>query len=175
MRDSEFFLTEKEEKKRYETHNNDINDPGYRDFTAPVVNAITGSFGQDSKGLDFGSGTGPVISAALKEKGFDIDTYDIYFDNVPEKLKVKYDYIVCCETAEHFKNPAAEFPLFERLLKPMGAVFLMTEMFEEGMDFDSWYYKNDPTHVFSIQKKLLNLSGKSIVLTGCYLPAASFP
>jgi hypothetical protein len=24
----------------------------------------------------------------------------------------------------------------------------MTELYNEGIDFASWYYKNDPTHVF---------------------------
>ncbi len=29
----------------------------------------------------------------------------------------------------------------------------MTDLYNEAIDFDSWYYKNDPTHVFFYTKE----------------------
>ncbi|PKL92680.1 MAG: methyltransferase [Candidatus Goldiibacteriota bacterium HGW-Goldbacteria-1] len=154
------FMPIDKEKKRYEKHNNDINDSGYRAFTAPVVKAVTGKYSKDSAGLDFGSGSGPVITTVLKEKNYNIETYDIFFDNDLKKLEHKYDYIVCCETAEHFKKPAAEFALLFGLLKPGGAVFLMTEMYEDTLNFSQWHYKNDATHVFFYTRKAFEVIKK---------------
>jgi hypothetical protein len=34
------------------------------------------------------------------------------------------------------------------MLKNDSKLYLMTEVYNEGIDFASWYYKNDPTHVF---------------------------
>jgi len=36
-------------------------------------------FNTNHKGLDFGAGTGPVISKVLKDKGYCIAQYDIFF------------------------------------------------------------------------------------------------
>ena len=60
-------------------------------------------------GLDFGAGTGPVISKVLKDNEYKIKQFDPFFHNYPELLKEKYDYIVCCEVMEHFYDPAKEF------------------------------------------------------------------
>lgn len=67
---------------------------------------------------------------------------------------VQYDFIVCCEIAEHFANPAAEFQRLARLLKPGGRIYCMTMMWLGG-DFSRWQYKNDPTHVFFYTPKSL--------------------
>jgi hypothetical protein len=50
------------ERARYLEHNNDIHDPRYQAFVEPIVNAVAESFTPDHKGLDYGCGTGPVIS-----------------------------------------------------------------------------------------------------------------
>ena len=34
------------------------------------------------------------------------------------------------------------------MLKKSSKLYLMTELYNEGIDFARWYYKNDPTHVF---------------------------
>ena len=38
------------------------------------------------------------------------------------------------------------------MLNPHAKMYLMTEPYDEGIDFASWYYKNDPTHVFFYSK-----------------------
>jgi 2-polyprenyl-3-methyl-5-hydroxy-6-metoxy-1,4-benzoquinol methylase len=144
-----------QEKKRYQLHNNDVFDAGYRSFVQPITQAILERFTPDDQGLDFGSGATSAVSAILKEKNFQIQQYDPFFHNYPEFLENKYDYIVCCEVVEHFHKPAREFTLLKNLLKPNGCLFGMTEIYNPKIDFATWYYKNDNTHVFFYQKESL--------------------
>lgn len=142
------YVTSKAEKARYEEHNNDVDDKGYQAFVYPIVQAVLNDYGKKHKGLDFGSGTGPVITKLLRDRGYEIDIYDPFFANNKERLKETYDYIVCCEVVEHFHNPRLEFNRLKSMLNPGGSLYIKTELYSEGIDFDSWYYKNDPTHVF---------------------------
>lgn len=142
------FLTDDDEKKRYLTHNNVPEDPRYQQFVSPITSNILSDFTPNHKGLDFGSGTGSPIMKVLQDNGYDIAEYDLFFHNNPELLEQQYDYIACCEVAEHFKEPHKEFTLLRNLLKPGGKLYLMTEMIDDSKDFTVWYYKKDPTHIF---------------------------
>lgn len=142
------YLTPEQEKKRYEKHHNDVNDRGYQEFVAPIVEAITKNHTSKQQGLDFGSGTGPVITKLLREQSYNIRTYDLFFDNNTSTLQQTYDYIACCEVIEHFHHPDREFQLLRKLLNPDGTLYCKTDMYTDDIDFPSWYYKNDPTHVF---------------------------
>jgi len=144
-----------QEKARYETHNNNVNDPRYNKFVAPLVSAVLQEFSPQDTGLDFGAGTGPVISKLLKDEDFNIVQYDPFFHNRPELLYGKYNYIVCCEVIEHFHSPEKEFRLLRNLLKPKGTIYCMTHVYSPDINFADWYYKNDPTHVFIYQRKTL--------------------
>lgn len=155
FRSSRFWLSPSQEKTRYEAHNNDIEDPGYQQFVAPITNAILRDFRPYHQGLDFGAGTGPVISKVLNDSDYSISQYDPFFHNYPELLQRKYDYIVCCEVMEHFFYPAKEFSTLNHLLLPGGALYCMTHIYSSETNFESWYYKNDPTHVFMYQKETL--------------------
>jgi citrate lyase synthetase len=53
---------------------------------------------------------------------------------------------------EHFYNPAQEFAKLREMLREGGGLYLMTDIYDER-DFGSWYYKNDPTHVFMYTKE----------------------
>ncbi len=146
------FISSEEERKRYEQHNNDVNDPGYQQFVSPITSFVLNTFSPASTGLDFGAGTGPVISKILKENGFQIMEYDPYFANDKFLLTKTYDYIVCCEVIEHFQNPAIEFDKLYEMLAPQGALVCMTHLYTPDIPFQNWYYKNDPTHVFIYQQ-----------------------
>jgi Zn-finger nucleic acid-binding protein len=142
-----------EEKQRYELHDDDTNDSGYRKFVNPITSSITNDFTPKSKGLDFGAGTSAIISVVLHEQNYNIKNYDPYFHKYPELLEDKYDYISSCEVIEHFYNPCKEFTLLKRMLKKDAKLYLMSEVYDEKIDFASWYYKNDPTHVFFYSKE----------------------
>lgn len=145
-----------EEKHRYELHNNDVNDPQYQEFVSPIVNAVLTQHKKDEVGIDFGAGTGPVISKILTDNHFNIKQYDPFFHNHPELLNKKYDYIVCCEVIEHFHKPIKEFALLKSILNEGGNLFCMTNIYTPDIDFVSWYYRNDNTHVFFYTNETLH-------------------
>ncbi|NLC65966.1 MAG: class I SAM-dependent methyltransferase [Clostridium sp.] len=155
MMEEKYYLNSKEEKERYEEHNNDVYDERYQAFVYPIVREVLKDYGKKDKGLDFGSGTGPVITKLLRDNDYSIDIYDPFFANDKEKLNEKYDYIVCCEVMEHFHDPKFEFRRLKSMLNPSGALYLKTEIYDETTDFDSWNYKSDPTHVFFYHRKAL--------------------
>ncbi len=172
-----YHLPAKAEKERYQLHINDIHDYGYQKFVFPIVDAVSKKYKPDHNGLDFGSGSGPVISHLLKKKGYNIRTYDPFFNPDYNALKAKYDYIVCCEVIEHFYHPQREFELLRSLLVETGTLFCKTNLYDQSIDFNSWWYKNDPTHVFfyssdtldwikeKFKFKTLNISDNLITLS----------
>ncbi|MDF1588348.1 MAG: class I SAM-dependent methyltransferase [Gammaproteobacteria bacterium] len=141
-------LDETSEKDRYLEHNNDVYDERYREFVSPITNYIMKKYTRASNGLDYGSGTGPVISTVLSENDYSVSQYDPYFS--PDKLVLEnnYNYIVCCEVIEHFYQPKNEFTNLRNILKSNGELICKTEIYNESIEFSQWYYKNDPTHVF---------------------------
>lgn len=153
LMDQKDYPTPQEEIQRYESHNNDVEDPRYQNFVSPLVEKITRRFEPEHLGLDFGSGTGPVITKMLSDQGYNLNVFDPFFDNNPEVLEHKYDYIVSCEVIEHFHNPYREFKDLKSMLKPDGALFLKTDVYTEDIDFHAWYYKSDETHVFFYHPK----------------------
>lgn len=162
FRPNHTFFDASTEKNHYEQHNNDVNDVGYQNFVAPIIHAVLNDFSSNDKGLDFGSGTGPVISKLLREKEYQIENYDIFFENVPERLTQKYNYISCCEVMEHFHEPLKEFQLLHSMLLPKGKLYCKTELFKNQVPFEKWYYKNDLTHVFIYQEATLHWIKKKL-------------
>jgi len=146
--DKKLIPNKEAEIKRYNEHKNDVNDKNYQQFVSPITSAVMSDFSQEDYGLDFGAGTGPVISKVLKDNKFNIVLYDPFFHNTPSLLKTKYDYIACCEVIEHFYNPPKEFNLLKNLLLENGKLYCMTYLYDESIDFHNWNYKNDLTHVF---------------------------
>ncbi|HKJ06827.1 MAG TPA: class I SAM-dependent methyltransferase [Flavobacteriaceae bacterium] len=140
-----------EEENRYLEHNNDVEDIRYQNFVKPIVNEVLTYFSKNHVGLDYGSGTAPVITSMLRKLNYNIQTFDPFFDNNPEVLKTTYNYIACCEVAEHFHQPYTEFKKLFNLLKPNGKLILKTQLFNANLEFKNWWYKNDQTHVVFYQ------------------------
>lgn len=152
IRDPATYLDKKQELERYLTHNNDVEDTGYQNFVQPVVNQVLEHFMADRHlGLDYGAGPGPVITKLLNDKGYKLNLYDPFFWPDTAVLKKSYDYIVCCEVMEHFNNPKEEFAKLFKLLKPGGQLICKTDLYNSDINFEKWYYKNDPTHVIIYQ------------------------
>jgi len=152
-----------DEKTRYNEHINDVEDINYQKFVSPITNGIMNDFTTEHIGLDFGAGTGPVISKILEDNKYKIKQYDPFFSNYPDLLKEnKYDYIACCEVIEHFHDPKKEFKLLKSLLKEdNGKLYCMTELYnEETTKFKNWYYMNDKTHVFIYHKETIQWVAK---------------
>ncbi|NBX77490.1 MAG: class I SAM-dependent methyltransferase [Proteobacteria bacterium] len=150
------ILSQEEEKKRYESHNNDIEDIRYQDFLRPLFRVILEAVPKNSKGLDFGAGPGPALSEMLKKKDFEIELYDPFFWPNENALNTQYDFVFASEVVEHFSNPNREFRLLRSLLKPKGKLFLMTLLYGPEIDLTQWYYLKDPTHICAYSKNTFN-------------------
>lgn len=149
------FISPEAEKEHYAKHHNDIEDIHYQQFVSPIFKSVIQNFPNYSKGLDFGSGTGPVIKKLLTEKGYQIALYDPFFHADISVLQQKYNFIVCCEVVEHFHHPHKEFKLLKKLLMPGGKLFCMTELIPINIPFEEWYYIKDPTHVIFYSEESL--------------------
>ncbi|NPD45593.1 MULTISPECIES: class I SAM-dependent methyltransferase [unclassified Lentimicrobium] len=153
--DETHYLNADEEKAIYEAHINDVTDIRYQDFTSPITHFILENFLAAHKGLDFGSGTGPVISSELMKKGYDIVQYDPFFAPKENLLSHSYDYIASCEVFEHFYQPKKEIDRLVSLLNENGSLLIMTILYHEQISFRNWSYRKDPTHVFIYRKETI--------------------
>ncbi len=147
FRDPETYLSHEDEKQRYLTHDNNIENQGYVKFLTPVVKTLVTHLKPGSQGLDFGSGPGPILDKLFAEENIDVKNYDPYFDYHPFLLDEQYDFITCTETFEHFTIPFKEMVTMTACLKPSGYLLLMTEMYKDSEQFAQWGYRMDPTHI----------------------------
>ncbi|MFN7903549.1 MAG: class I SAM-dependent methyltransferase [Pseudobdellovibrionaceae bacterium] len=148
-----FRLEAEAEKARYQAHTIDVLDVGHQRFVMPMVETVLKKITPRQKGLDFGSGPDSVLSYLLTSRGFQIEQYDPYFNPKTECINKIYDYILATEVIEHFYNPAQEFIKLNQMLQAKGALGIMTLFFHDQIDFSSWHYRNDATHVCFYSKK----------------------
>lgn len=136
-----------EEKERYDLHNNNPDDEGYRDFLRRLTNELMPQLGTGARGLDFGCGPGPALSGIMREAGFECADYDpLYYDD-RELLNRQYDFITATEVFEHLYDPRATLKQLAGMLKPAGTLAVMTDMVISPESFEEWWYHTDPTHV----------------------------
>lgn len=165
VKDTKQYISLKKEKERYKEHNNDVDDKGYQRFTSPITNTILEKYNTHHLGLDYGCGTGPVISKQLQDKGYKLQLFDPFFYVDEMYLNFTYDYIFSCEVFEHFYQPKEEIEKLLRLLKPKGRLLIMTHQYDGKIPFSKWYYRKDPTHVFIYTQKTFEFIAKKYQLT----------
>lgn len=154
--DKIYYVDTQSERDRYLEHNNDIEDFRYQKFVSPITDYVISNINKDKIGLDFGSGTGPVVSKVLHDSGYHLAQYDPFFAPDQSVLNYKYDFIVCCEVIEHFNDPGTEFNSLYEMLVDGGHLLCMTQLYDDKVAFDKWYYRRDPTHVFIYQSKTIS-------------------
>ena len=143
--DPAHFLSLEEEKGRYETHENSIENAGYVRFLKRLVDPMLPYLETGMRGLDYGCGPGPTLSQVLRRQGMGCEDYDPFF--AKRLLHPPYDFVLSTECFEHFHRPAEEVERIRSLLKPGGLLGIMTERWETLDGFARWYYTRDPTHV----------------------------
>lgn len=140
-------LGREEESLRYDLHRNHSEDPAYQRFVGPAVALIQERIARPGFGLDFGCGADSAVIRLLTEANYEMSAYDpLYFPN-EKVLERQYSFVVATEVIEHLHKPAEVFRRLRGLLKDGGALVLMTHVYNESIDFSSWYYRRDPTHV----------------------------
>jgi SAM-dependent methyltransferase len=146
--DRSSLLSDAEELAQYQLHENNLDDPGYRRFLDRLAQPLLCSLPETGlSGLDFGCGPGPLLAKMLREAGQHMAVWDPYFAADTTVLQQRYDFISCSEAIEHFINPAHEWALWLKLLKPGGTLAIMTKRYTTAAAFAGWHYKLDPTHV----------------------------
>ena len=135
------------EHAHYRTHENHVDDPGYRRFLSKLADPLLARLAPGSSGLDHGCGPGPALAAMLREAGHAVALYDPVFAPDPAPLGRRHDFVTCTEVAEHFHRPAREFARLRGLVRPGGWLALMTCFQTEDARFAGWHYRRDPTHV----------------------------
>ncbi|MDA3779871.1 MAG: class I SAM-dependent methyltransferase [Bacteroidales bacterium] len=142
------YLSSNDEKSRYDIHQNDSADSGYRSFLQKIFYPMQECINPKSSGLDFGSGPDPTLSLMFEEEGHKMEIFDIFYNNNPSVLKNRqYDFITLSEVIEHLHKPMEVLNKLWSCLKQNGHLGIMTK-FSPGIDnFPKWYYKNDETHI----------------------------
>lgn len=149
------------ERARYAEHRNGPQDAGYREFLDRLLAPLRQRLAPGAEGLDFGCGPGPAVSAMLGERGFSVRDWDPYFRPDDDALAREYDFIVCTEVFEHLRRPAETLEQLDGLLRPNGALGVMTLLLEADDAFGSWWYARDPTHIAFYKPETLEWIARS--------------
>lgn len=142
------ILPFKAEAERYEAHENDEDDPHYREYLSKTADAIRTVVGKNDHGLDFGCGKTRLMSMIFESHGIKVDSYDLYFHPKQEIWEKTYDFIILSEVVEHLSDPAGVMKKLAGLLKRKGHIFIKTKLYPpDPFSFNTWFYKRDQTHV----------------------------
>lgn len=149
----DLILNNSEEKKRYEYHNNSIDDIKYVNYFKKFIDNSVIPYINGKEGLDYGCGKNCVLEQILeRDYQLEVDSYDKYFLN-DVKLQSRYDFIVCTEVIEHIDNPLDFLNILDNFLTPGKTISIMTQLLDNVNDFFSWWYIRDETHIcfFSVK------------------------
>lgn len=142
-----FHLSAALEKAEYDKHQNLPGDEGYRRFLSRMFEPLIHRVAAPAAGLDFGCGPGPVLTSMLEEAGYHMARYDLYYYPDEQVLEQSYDFITATEVVEHLADPVAVLDRLWGRLRPGGVLGLMTKRVIDDAAFQTWHYKNDPTHI----------------------------
>lgn len=149
-KDCDINLTKEKELARYNSHQNSVDDPQYVSYFHHFIYEIILNYCKPGMtGLDFGSGSEPVLATLLERNcDFKMDIYDLYYSPLKIYIGKHYDFITSTEVFEHLRNPLDYFKLLKSHLKEDGILAIMTN-FHQNSDqhFKTWHYTRDPTHV----------------------------
>ena len=140
------LISEADEKKRYDSHENSSDDEGYRKYLGGILQQVLPFLSDKSTGLDYGSGRTELF-ASLFPSSYRVESFDLYYFPRTELFQNTYDFITLIEVIEHLRNPASELTKLKALLRPGGMLFFRTKFLPDKEKFKDWFYKRDVTHV----------------------------
>ncbi len=137
-----------DEFARYDTHENNPEDEGYRKFLGQLFHPLNELLQPNSYGLDFGSGPGPTLNLMFEEAGHKMCIYDPFYADDESVFDETYDFITATEVVEHLFQPGKELERLWGCLRPGGYLGIMTKIAKDDKQFFSdWHYRLDETHV----------------------------
>jgi hypothetical protein len=181
-----YHLPPDEEKKRYDLHENDPDDPGYRSFLNQLAEPLAERLQPGAHGLDYGCGPGPALPRMMAGMGFPMERYDPFYADDPGLLGRTYDFVTCTEVVEHFRRPGEDWKTLKKLLRRDGMLAVMTQLTDCCEDFSRWHYRRDDTHICFYSRGTLKwiagrlclrpaFVGKSVVLFEKLYTCATLP
>lgn len=151
-------------RERYLLHDNNLKNRGYVAYLQRFIEQLDLTEKDlSTRILDFGSGPEPVLAWLLSQKGYIVDTYDLFFSPSEEYLSRRYDLITLLEVAEHLGDPVKVLGTLRGILKDTGRIVVRTQLNRTTDDrqFLSWWYTKDMTHIgFFSERSLQFLSEK---------------
>ena len=136
------------QKQRYDLHQNNPDDPGYRAYFQRFLDFVLPHIPQKGSVLDFGSGASDLLSSMLREQGWDAMRYDPIYHPDTAYTHQHFDLIVSTEVFEHLDDPSGALSHLHGCLAPGGHLALQTQFYPiEEEAFLDWYYRLDPTHI----------------------------
>lgn len=175
-----------DQKKRYELHQNTLTDDGYRAFLRTFADGVFAYLGANGERVqtvfDYGSGPVPCLSELLRldaENGTyapllasaEVRAWDPFFAPDTPFFTHGADLVLCLEVAEHFETLEADFLRLASACKTGGYIAIGTLFLTESTDFNSWWYKDDRTHVCFYTHKALTALALRVGLTPVLLQA----
>lgn len=145
-------LDEQQEKERYESHDNRIDDERYLNFLRKLTQPLNRYLSKGQIGLDFGCGPVKAMESLFSDSNT-VHSYDYFFYPDHALLEKKYDFVIASEVVEHLYYPDVTFAKFQQMLGENGLLAIMTQAWHEQLDFGKWWYAMDPTHVFFYHQK----------------------
>lgn len=169
FKDQQSYLTDNEDFERYAHHLNNIEDQGYVDFLNRLVIPLKEFLPRTFEALDFGCGPGPTLEHLLEACGGNVKSYDpLFFPEAQFLIPSFYDVVTCTEVVEHFKSPFENWRQLTDLVSDDGVLGVMTQFFTPDLNYQSWWYKNDPTHVCFYSQKTFEYIAEKFQLTIAY-------
>jgi hypothetical protein len=146
--------TSNNEKNRYLSHQNSVDDAGYVRFLLRPFEFAGLNIEIQGPILDYGCGFAPVFASLMNQREYECHRYDPFFfpDGIQQDF---YPTIFCIETAEHFHNTYEEWRRLTGLMARGGYLIVMTDFWRDLSSFSDWYYQNDPTHVSFYHRKTM--------------------
>ncbi len=137
------FLDPISEKKRYLLHS-EIPDPKYIDQMRLFVRTAVLPYVSKGNALDYGAGRTKTLGTLLENAGFQISTYDVYFNPDKIVLNREYDLVTATEVVEHFQDLEYEWTVLLKLVKK-GGILAISTLFTPS-ELKDWWYLRDITH-----------------------------
>jgi len=155
FKDQSHFPSREAEERRYQEHNNEIDDVKYRNYFKAFIDRCVAPYSKGNKVLDYGSGPTPVLKDVLeRDYHYQVDIYDPFFAQSKANFNKTYDVITCTEVLEHVQDVHKLFRLFTSLTHDYSILALMTQFHPDSLEtFYEWFYHRDLTHIgfYSLQ------------------------
>jgi len=148
FKDTDLFAPLSEQKNRYDLHQNDPDDEGYRAYFQSFLDYVLPLTTNVKTALDFGCGKSSLLSNMMIENGIDSNYYDPIYHPDKSTLDSRCDLITSVEVFEHLHDPVDVFGKLLLQLNDGGYLAIRTEFAPSEMsEYFSWYYRQDPTHI----------------------------